>query len=380
MIIPQKKNIFIESRQLSLLFFRYEDMKTLTSILLLLLLPLMANSQQTLVASELSEDARPEGIKDDVGGQEKTAACGTPWVSGGYPAWTNYWGGYQFNIINLSATDITIHSFEARFQGTAGYRIYTKTGTFVGFETNAAAWTLVGSIAGGLTGVSTTAPTPIPIPVEICIPAGATQAFYLTRSDNLVANRHLYITGTGTPGTTIYASDANLGITEAHYVTPYFAALYAQSRRPSLDVCYSVGCTMLPVELVKFEAENDNGRNYVTWWTATERDNDYFVVERSNDGVNFKEIGTMDGQGNSQHLVSYRFSDLYYKRGEVNYYRLKQVDFNGAVEYHDVISVDNTDEEALLIGTYNMMGQEVGANYEGLKVMVFGDGSRVMSY
>jgi hypothetical protein len=361
-------------------------MKNLTTLLLLLWMPFMAISQQTLVAS----DARPDGIKDESTGAPKTAACGTPWLSSGYPAWTNYWGGYQFNIVNLSANDVMIHSFEARFQGTSGYRIYTKTGTFVGFETNAAAWTLVGQIAGGLTGLSTTAPTPIPIPVEICIPAGATQAFYLTRTDNNAANRHLYVPGTGTPGTTLYASNADIGLTEAsnadiglteaHYVTPFFAALYAQSRRPSLDVCYSVGCTTLPVELIKLEAENDNGRNYVTWWTSTENNNDYFVVERSEDGVNFKEIGTMGGQGNSKEIVSYRFSDLYYTRGVVNYYRLKQVDYDGAFEYHDVISVDNTDEEASIIGTYNMMGQEVRDNYAGMTVTIYSDGRRVRRY
>jgi hypothetical protein len=342
-----------------------------------LLLSFNVFSQNVLVGSDL--DSRPSGIKDEAIGAPKTAACGTPWLSSGYPAWTNYWGGYQFNIINLSASDVTIHSFEARFQGTSGYRIYTKTGTFVGFETNAGAWTLVGSIAGGLTGLSTTAPTPIPIPVEICIPAGATQAFYLTRTDNNAANRHLYVPGSGIGGTTIYASDANIGLTEAYYVTPFFAALYAQVRRPSLDVCYSVGCTVLPVEMIKFEGENNNGKNHITWWTVSENNNDYFVVERSNNGVDFREIGTIDGQGNSSELTSYIFNDLYYKRGQINYYRLKQVDIDGKYEYHNVISIDNSKEEVRLIKTCNLMGQEVDDNYKGFVLLQYSDNSIVKS-
>lgn len=327
----------------------------------------------TVTALTQVADLRPNGIKDPIDGTPKTAACGTPWVSGGYPAWTNYWGGFQFNIINLSATDITIHSFEARFQGTSGYRIYTKTGTFIGFETNAGAWTLVGSIAGGLTGLSTTAPTPIPIPVEICIPPGATQAFYLTRTDNTAANRHLYVPGTGTPGTTIYASDANLGITEAHYVSPFFAALYAQSRRPSLDVCYSVGCVVLPVELVNFRGAYKDGVNVVRWTTVTEIDNDYFNVERSIDGENWTTVGTVDGAGNSMTQINYEFTDRI--EDSLAYYRLKQFDYNGAFEYSPVISIYK--EEPILIMVTNTLGQKVDEYYKGVIIKVYADGSKV---
>lgn len=341
------------------------------ALLLILFLSFTVQGQLTLS----SEDARPSNVKDEIIGSPKTAACGTPWVSSGYPNWTNYWGGYQFNIVNLSGGDIIIHSFEARFQGTAGYRIYTKTGTFIGFETNAAAWTLVGSIPNGLTGLSTTAPTPIPITVDVCIPAGATQGFYLTRTNNNAANRHLYIVGSGTAGTTIYASDANLGITEAYYVSPFFAALYTQTRRPSLDVCYSVGCSPLPVELVKFEGYNENHKNILKWHTVSEINNDHFVVERSVDGINFERIGTMDGMGNSTELISYKYNDLYYIDGTTNYYRLKQVDYDGKFEYSDVIAIDNSESEKKVVKTFNVMGQEVDKYYRGFVFEQYDDGT-----
>jgi hypothetical protein len=329
-------------------------------------------NQQTLVAS----DIRPDGIKDVNTGVPKTAACGTPYLSSGYPAWTNYWGGYQFNIINLSANDITIHGFEARFQGTSGYRIYTKTGTFIGFETNAGAWTLVGQIAGGLTGLSTTAPTPIPITVDICIPAGATQGFYLTRSDNNAANRHLYVPGTGTPGTTIYASDANLGITEAHYVTPYFAALYAQSRRPSLDVCYSVGCNALPIELVTFNGYNHNRVNKLNWVTATEINNDYFLLQRSSDGFKWFDVTKIDGVGNSLDEVQYSYEDTDYDN-VTNYYRLIQFDQDGEYEIFNTITIDNTTTNKTINNITNLMGQSVDDTYKGIVIIYYNDGTTI---
>lgn len=347
--------------------------------LLLLLLALITYTVSAQITLSTDPDARIDKYNIDTTINEfKTAACGTPWVSGGYPAWTNYWGGYQLNIVNLSTSDVTIHSFEARFQGTSGYRIYTKVGTFVGFETNPAAWTLVGSIAGGLTGISTTAPTPIPIPVEICIPAGATQAFYLTRTDNTVANRHLYVPGSGVGGVTIYASDAYLGLTEAYYVTPFFAALYAQVRRPSLDVCYSVGCSTLPVELVNFDVVNDV-TNIVTWSTVTENNNDYFLLERSADGVNWENVSMIDGAGTSTNRTDYLFNDRDYPQ-TLNYYRLTQVDYDGNSETFDIISIDNTPTPRKLLKVVNSMGQNVDTSYKGIVIYHYSDGTTMLKY
>ncbi len=118
------------------------------------------------------------------------------------------------NINNTSTNTITINCFEARFQGTSGYRIYTKPGTLVGFELNAATWSMVSAVASGVTSISTTTSYPIPISVNVNINPRTTQAFCLTRTDNTIANRHLYIAGSGTAGSTVYSSDSDLQVTE----------------------------------------------------------------------------------------------------------------------------------------------------------------------
>jgi hypothetical protein len=304
----------------------------------------LGQSQIKLSAGEIDPDWEFSSQQKEINVKptnQKMATCGTPGVSGGYPAYTNAWAGYQFNLINSSANSIIINTFEARFRGTSGYRIYTKNGTFVGSELNAAAWTLVGSIASGLASVSLTAPTPIPINVNVCIPAGATQAFYLTRTDNLSANRHMYVPGTGTGGTTVYATDGTLSITEAFYITPYFATLYAQVRRPSLDVCYTVAvCSALPVKVVSFDGYSEDDHNYLEWITESEQNNDYFSIERSNDGVTWAEIGTVAGSYNSSSTKNYSYKDFSFEK-TINYYRLKQTDFDGKTELFDIIKIDN---------------------------------------
>lgn len=96
----------------------------------------------------------------------------------------------------------------------------------------------------------------------------------------------------------------------------------------------------LPVELMFFYGENLKKKNRLYWQTATEKNNKHFVVERSDDGLNFKEIGNIEGKGNSRVINFYEFFDNDPLYGN-NYYRLKQVDFDGAYEYHRLVVLNS---------------------------------------
>ena len=96
----------------------------------------------------------------------------------------------------------------------------------------------------------------------------------------------------------------------------------------------------LPVELVSFTGEERDCVTHLNWQTATETNAHYFVVERSGDGVNFAEIGRLDAAGNTQILTNYDFMDT--NPNVQNYYRLKQVDFDGTFEYSELIRVNTT--------------------------------------
>lgn len=101
--------------------------------------------------------------------------------------------------------------------------------------------------------------------------------------------------------------------------------------------------TTLPIELVTYSGFYDNStdNSILNWETATELNNDYFSIYRSSDGEHFDLIGTIDGEGNSNQTIYYEFIDSSPRYG-LNYYMLKQHDFNGTIEEVGIISIYKT--------------------------------------
>lgn len=100
-------------------------------------------------------------------------------------------------------------------------------------------------------------------------------------------------------------------------------------------------CNVLPVELSEFEASYVPHEDVIDlyWATESERDNDYFIVEKSIDGVHYEPINLVKGVGNSTMETKYYSIDNDPFVG-VNYYRLKQVDTSGNSEYSEVRTVN----------------------------------------
>ena len=99
--------------------------------------------------------------------------------------------------------------------------------------------------------------------------------------------------------------------------------------------------TLLPIELVAFSAECKGSYAKISWTTATERNNDYFVLERSSDAINFDEVARLAGAGNSINPVDYTYND-YSVHGGDSYYRLVQVDYDGTRTVSEMIAVNCT--------------------------------------
>lgn len=108
------------------------------------------------------------------------------------------------------------------------------------------------------------------------------------------------------------------------------------------------GFGTLPVELLSFEGVQGDGNTTLKWATGMELDNDFFVVEKSIDGVTFFPIGSVVGQGSTSEVTAYDFVD-YNTSSDVSYYRLKQVDFDGVYEYSNIIAVTNSSLEVIKI-------------------------------
>ncbi len=95
----------------------------------------------------------------------------------------------------------------------------------------------------------------------------------------------------------------------------------------------------LPITLTAFDATAERGKVYLNWTTASEQNNDYFTIEHSADGKNWNDVTEVPAVGNStltQHYQTLHETPIY----GINYYRLKQTDFNGEFEYFQPISID----------------------------------------
>jgi hypothetical protein len=96
----------------------------------------------------------------------------------------------------------------------------------------------------------------------------------------------------------------------------------------------------LPIELLSFDGTVIDSRNVLLEWsTASEKDNDYFIIERSTDGYDWTQIKNIDGSGNSNTKINYTTIDNSAPRTIV-YYRLSQVDFDGVSETFNPIDVN----------------------------------------
>lgn len=95
---------------------------------------------------------------------------------------------------------------------------------------------------------------------------------------------------------------------------------------------------VLPIELIAFTGKQQNSQVLIEWSTATEINNDYMLIEHAMDGRHFTEIGKITGAGNSTTVQHYSFKHERPVNG-TNYYRLKQVDYDGKFTYHHIIPV-----------------------------------------
>lgn len=109
----------------------------------------------------------------------------------------------------------------------------------------------------------------------------------------------------------------------------------ARIDRVAITVFYNI---ILPIELVFFKPEISEERVTLLWATASEKDNDYFVVERSRDGLDFESVASVAGAAFSNEIRHYEVDDPSPVDGK-SYYRLKQVDFDGSRSFSRIIAV-----------------------------------------
>ena len=120
-------------------------------------------------------------------------------------------------------------------------------------------------------------------------------------------------------------------------VTGSSCIFYAGGNNDGFSVT-TVSNIPLPIALVSFDASVRNGIVYLNWETASEHDNDFFLVERSKDGKTFENLLKVEGAGTSSEVLKYQARDTNPYHG-TSYYRLSQTDYDGSIAYFRVIAV-----------------------------------------
>lgn len=193
---------------------------------------------------------------------------------------------------------------------------------------------------------------------------------YTTLSTPLGSNLVNY-TGTGIYHNKVMIADALKGNSDAQIQTGSFnwstsaqtvndenililhdsvvANMYYQSLCKNITDNGGNACvSLLPVEWVGFSARNGfNNTVLLNWQTAIEINNDHFEIERSNDGVRFERIGIVKAN-NFNNGSKYEFEDKQCNEG-TNFYRIKQVDFDGVGVYSKIVSVYKRTENTVRI-------------------------------
>ncbi len=121
---------------------------------------------------------------------------------------------------------------------------------------------------------------------------------------------------------------------------------------------------VLPIELISFEVSMVYGQAYLEWITGSELGNFGFEILRSSDGLDWTSLAFVDGNGTSSNLNYYEFKDRYPNKG-INYYQLKQIDYDGNTEFFPIRFLVNNDSLEPITTYPNPALNELRLNFAG---------------
>ncbi|HWY11503.1 MAG TPA: GEVED domain-containing protein [Bacteroidia bacterium] len=121
-------------------------------------------------------------------------------------------------------------------------------------------------------------------------------------------------------------------VTTGGIIDPCILYNYGETEDYRLQVGPGLICGVLPVELTAFNSLYINKSTELSWTTATEKNSNYFTVERSYDNFQFEVIAKLPASGNSNSEKNYSTMDKNPKSNSIIYYRLKQYDKGSEVE------------------------------------------------
>jgi hypothetical protein len=171
------------------------------------------------------------------------------------------------------------------------------------------------------------------------IDCGANQSFFNLPNGGgtgtgLTANRWTSLTNCST----VQVSDLMCGQIEIDYEGPGIPNTQDQTLN---------AVSALPVEFIDFSGSVKHDLVELAWSTASETNNDFFIVERSTNGIDWQSIKEVNGAGTTSEQSNYSIYDQLHS--SIVYYRLKQVDYDGRTTLLKIISVKDDSEISISI-------------------------------
>lgn len=192
-----------------------------------------------------------------------------------------------------------------------------------------------------------------------------------TTTSNLDDSVYLYVTNSGVPSNMPSTPTAFCINATSNMSAPNIGAIALRQGSSTLAPTFRIGSIRvatswndgpLPVEFNSFSGMAADNANILSWSTSSEINNRGFEIERSENAQDFETIGFVKGAGNSQKLVQYNFVDKTINN-KTNFYRLKQIDFDGSIEYSEIISIYNNNSSILI--TPNPFNNQISINSLG---------------
>lgn len=111
----------------------------------------------------------------------------------------------------------------------------------------------------------------------------------------------------------------------------------------------------LPIELLYFTGKSSSGVAKLEWASASEANNNFYTIEKSNDTQKWNMVATIDAIGNSSFTTKYEHLSIHEKG--VNYYKLSQTDFDGTTEILGIIYVKRSSDDEQFLKIYPNPGR-----------------------
>ena len=280
--------------------------------------------------------------------------------------------GVMFDVVSNGLNAIEINCIESNWDpgGNISYEIYIKDGSCIGFATSSAAWSLQSS--GSVVSAGNGNATLITLDSIIGIGCLDTVGIYLTNTGGSNPNAN-YTNGTSLGQ--VYSSNTDISILQGYGKSYPFGSTYGPRVFNGTIHYNTVGCSELPVELYEFYGDC----KALYWSTASESNNDYFIVESSLNGTDWTEVDRIDGAGTTTEVSKYSIEQL--TRHDMQYYRLTQVDYDGKSETFDAISIQSCNpNKPGVVGVYDTMGKLIKDDLvrtlaSGIYIVRYSDGS-----